>query len=48
MSTVAPKGKGQPEPLFGISITPSADASENLFQIAKISDNLGIDLLRNT
>jgi len=45
MSTVSSREKIQPDPLFGINIAPSANASEKTFEIAKISDNLGIDLL---
>jgi alkanesulfonate monooxygenase SsuD/methylene tetrahydromethanopterin reductase-like flavin-dependent oxidoreductase (luciferase family) len=42
---VSPKEKIQPEPLFGINITPSASGADNAFEIAKTSDNLGIDLI---
>jgi alkanesulfonate monooxygenase SsuD/methylene tetrahydromethanopterin reductase-like flavin-dependent oxidoreductase (luciferase family) len=35
----------QPEPLFGINITPNADTADNTFEIAKNSDNLGIDII---
>ncbi len=42
MSTAQPEEKIQPEPLFGINITPSANGAENAFEIAKISDNMGI------
>lgn len=42
MSTAQPKKKIQPEPLFGINITPSANGADNAFEIAKISDNLGV------
>ena len=45
MSPPSPNEKIQPDPIFGINITPSANASENAFKIAKISDNLGIDML---
>jgi alkanesulfonate monooxygenase SsuD/methylene tetrahydromethanopterin reductase-like flavin-dependent oxidoreductase (luciferase family) len=45
MSTAQPKKEIQPEPLFGINITPSANGADNAFEIAKISDNLGIDLI---
>ncbi len=44
MPIASPEEKIQPEPLFGINITPSANAADNAFEIAKISDNLGIDL----
>ncbi len=37
--------KIQPGPLFGINITPSANGAENEFEISKISDNLGVDLI---
>jgi alkanesulfonate monooxygenase SsuD/methylene tetrahydromethanopterin reductase-like flavin-dependent oxidoreductase (luciferase family) len=45
MSTVSPKEKIQPDPLFGINITPSANGAYNAFEIARISDNMGIDLI---
>jgi alkanesulfonate monooxygenase SsuD/methylene tetrahydromethanopterin reductase-like flavin-dependent oxidoreductase (luciferase family) len=45
MSTVSPQDKIPPEPLFGINITPSANRADNAFEITKISDNLGIDLI---
>jgi alkanesulfonate monooxygenase SsuD/methylene tetrahydromethanopterin reductase-like flavin-dependent oxidoreductase (luciferase family) len=45
ISSVPSKGKIQPEPLFGINITPGADGADNAFEIAKISDNLGTDLI---
>jgi hypothetical protein len=45
MSTVSSREKIQSDPLFGINITSSANASEKAFEIAEISDNLGIDLL---
>ena len=37
--------KIQPDPLFGINMTPSSNGAENEFEIAKISDNLGVDLI---
>jgi alkanesulfonate monooxygenase SsuD/methylene tetrahydromethanopterin reductase-like flavin-dependent oxidoreductase (luciferase family) len=45
MSTVSPNEKIQPDPLFGINITPSANGADNAFEIARISDNMGIDLI---
>lgn len=45
MSSVSPKEKIQPEPLFGINITPSASRADSAFEIAKTSDNLSIDLI---
>ena len=42
---MSPKEKIQPEPLFGINITPSASGADNAFEITKTSDNLGIDLI---
>ncbi|MDQ3888885.1 MAG: hypothetical protein M3251_06390 [Thermoproteota archaeon] len=45
MSKASRSEKIQPEPLFGINITPSAKGADNEFEIAKISDNLGIDLI---
>lgn len=45
MSKASHSEKIQPEPLFGINITPSANGAENEFEIAKISDDLGIDLI---
>jgi alkanesulfonate monooxygenase SsuD/methylene tetrahydromethanopterin reductase-like flavin-dependent oxidoreductase (luciferase family) len=45
MSTASPQEKNPSEPLFGINITPTANAADNAFEIAKISDNLGIDLI---
>jgi alkanesulfonate monooxygenase SsuD/methylene tetrahydromethanopterin reductase-like flavin-dependent oxidoreductase (luciferase family) len=45
LSSVSPKEKIQPEPLFGINITPSASGADNAFEIAKTSDNLSIDLI---
>ena len=42
---MSPKEKVQPEPLFGINITPSASGADNAFEIAKTSDNLSIDLI---
>jgi hypothetical protein len=45
LSSVSPKEKIQPEALFGINITPSASGADNAFEIAKTSDNLGIDLI---
>ena len=35
LSSVSPKEKIQPEPLFGINITPSAGGADNAFEIAK-------------
>jgi alkanesulfonate monooxygenase SsuD/methylene tetrahydromethanopterin reductase-like flavin-dependent oxidoreductase (luciferase family) len=44
--TSSPSEKIQPEPLlFGINITPNANGADTAFEIAKISDNLGIDLI---
>jgi alkanesulfonate monooxygenase SsuD/methylene tetrahydromethanopterin reductase-like flavin-dependent oxidoreductase (luciferase family) len=45
MSTASPQEKNPSEPLFGINITPSANGADNAFEIVKISDNLGIDLI---
>jgi alkanesulfonate monooxygenase SsuD/methylene tetrahydromethanopterin reductase-like flavin-dependent oxidoreductase (luciferase family) len=45
MSTASPQEKIPSEPLFGINITPSANGADNAFEIVKISDNLGIDLI---
>jgi alkanesulfonate monooxygenase SsuD/methylene tetrahydromethanopterin reductase-like flavin-dependent oxidoreductase (luciferase family) len=45
MSTGPLEEKNQPEPLFGINVTPTANGVDNAFEIAKISDNLGIDLI---
>ncbi len=45
MSKASRSEKIQPDPLFGINMTPSANGAENEFEIAKISDNLGIDLI---
>jgi alkanesulfonate monooxygenase SsuD/methylene tetrahydromethanopterin reductase-like flavin-dependent oxidoreductase (luciferase family) len=45
MSTVSSNEKIQPEPLFGINITPASNAGDNAFEIAKVSDNLGMDLI---
>lgn len=42
---MSPKEKIQPEPLFGINITPSASRADSAFEIAKTSDNLSIDLI---
>ncbi len=44
MSEASSSEKIQPEPLFGIKIT-SANGAEIALEIAKISDNLGIDLI---
>jgi hypothetical protein len=43
MSQRRPQKKFQPEPLFGINITPSANGADNAFEMAKISNNLRID-----
>jgi alkanesulfonate monooxygenase SsuD/methylene tetrahydromethanopterin reductase-like flavin-dependent oxidoreductase (luciferase family) len=45
MSKASPSDKTRLEPLFGVNITPSADGADEAFEIAKISDNLGIDLI---
>jgi alkanesulfonate monooxygenase SsuD/methylene tetrahydromethanopterin reductase-like flavin-dependent oxidoreductase (luciferase family) len=45
MSTASPQEKNPSEPLFGINITPTANGADNAFEIAKISDSLGIDLI---
>lgn len=45
MSTASPQEKIPSEPLFGINIKPSANGADNAFEIVKISDNLGIDLI---
>lgn len=45
MSTASPQEKIPSEPLFGININPSANGADNAFEIVKISDNLGIDLI---
>ncbi len=45
MSTASSNEKIRPEPLFGINITPTANAADNAFEIAKVSDNLGMDLI---
>ena len=45
MSTASSQETIPSEPLFGINITPSANGADNAFEIAKISDSLGIDLI---
>jgi alkanesulfonate monooxygenase SsuD/methylene tetrahydromethanopterin reductase-like flavin-dependent oxidoreductase (luciferase family) len=35
----------QPDPLFGINITPSVDTADNAFKITKLSHHLGIDII---
>jgi alkanesulfonate monooxygenase SsuD/methylene tetrahydromethanopterin reductase-like flavin-dependent oxidoreductase (luciferase family) len=45
MSKASPSEKIQLEPLFGVNITPNADDADEAFEISKISDNLGIDLI---
>jgi hypothetical protein len=42
---IVSKRRIQPEPLFGMNITPTANETDNAFEIAEISDNLGIDLI---